>query len=95
MREERVVLEHHADVALERRPARDRLALEKDLARGRGKEPGDQAERGGLAAARGPEQRHELAFAHLEVDAGDGDGPAIAFLEAGEAQLRHARGCRR
>ena len=35
-------------------------------------EPGDAAQRRGLAAAGRAEQRHDLAGADLEVDAGDG-----------------------
>src|SRR5205823_4543217 len=35
-------------------------------------QPGDAAQRRGLAAPGGPEQRHHLAGADLEVDTGDG-----------------------
>src|SRR5207244_5267684 len=80
MREERVVLEHHADIPLERRQARHGLALEVDLTRRRREKTRDQAERGRLAAAGGTEQRHELAFADLEIDTRDRYGVAIAFL---------------
>ncbi len=93
--EERVVLEYDADIALERRQACDRLALEINLAGERREEAGDQPERRRLAAARRPEQRHELAFAHLQIDSRHSDGRAVALLEPGQAQLRHARGCRR
>jgi len=97
VRKERIVLEHHTDIAPERRQAGNRAPLDENLAcRGR-EETRDQAQRRRLAAARRPEQREELAFAHLEVDAGDGDRGAVALLDAGEAQrgLRHVRAARK
>jgi hypothetical protein len=55
-----------------------------------GLEAGDQAERGGLAAARGAEQDHELAVADLEVDRVDrGDPARIDLADALEADGVH------
>ena len=60
MREQRVVLKHHADAALLWRDAcaalADARAFKKNLAAGKRLKPGDGAQRGGLAAARWAEQ---------------------------------------
>jgi hypothetical protein len=60
MRVERVGLEHQRDVAL--RGALSAVTSRPDAAHALGGavEPGEQAQRGGLAAARRAEQRHEL-----------------------------------
>jgi hypothetical protein len=97
VREKRVVLEHDADVAPERRQIDDRPSLQVDLARGRRKKSGDEAERRSLAAAGGSEQRHEFAFAHIEIDAGDRHCRSVALLDPHETQRRfsHAGDLRR
>src|ERR671914_36362 len=59
VRVERVVLEHHRDVAVLRRHVVDEVAADEDLARGRLLEPGDHAQRRRLAAARGSDQHDE------------------------------------
>jgi hypothetical protein len=51
VRKQRVVLEHHAEVALVRRRAGDRLAIEQYLAGGWRLEAGQHHQRGGLARA--------------------------------------------
>jgi hypothetical protein len=61
MREQRIALEHHAEVALLRRQVLDRLAVQQDAAAGRRDEARDRHQHGGLARAGGPEQRQELA----------------------------------
>ena len=68
VRIERVVLEHHRDVAVLRRQVVD------DAARRSGRrptvivlEPRDHAERGRLAAARRPDEHDELAVVDLQV----------------------------
>src|SRR5947207_12326871 len=62
MREERVALEHHADIALVRRRGEDRLPIDPEIAGGGFIEAGDGIERGALAGAGGPEKGQELAF---------------------------------
>ena len=69
--EQRIGLEHHSDLALVGRQRRDVLALDEDGAGGRALEAGDHAQDRGLAAARGAEQRDELALVEGEVDALD------------------------
>ena len=82
VREQRVVLEHRVDVALERRHVRDVAAVEQDAAGGRQLEAGDHAQGRGLAAARRPEHREELAVPDLEVDVVHGDDVAETLLDA-------------
>ena len=72
MRIERVVLEHHRDVAIGRLYLVDDAAADVDLAAGDGFQPRDHAQQRGLAAAGGADQHAELAIADLEVDALDG-----------------------
>ena len=70
VREQRVVLEHHAGVPLVRRPVGDVVVAEVDVTGGREVEAGHHAQRRRLAAAARPEQREELAGS-------DGDGDVI------------------
>ena len=73
VRIERVVLEHHRDVALPgASPLTDRAA-DQDLARRRLVEPGQQSQRGALAAARRADQDQELAVRDLQVEALEGE----------------------
>ena len=71
VRVERVGLEDHGDVARARRQVVDHPAADADLAAGDLLEPRDHAQRRGLAAAGGADQRDELAVGDLEVDAVD------------------------
>src|ERR1700733_8288362 len=61
MRKERVVLEHHSDIASIRRGVRHHRAANKNVARRRLLEAGDHHERGGLAGAGGPKESDEFA----------------------------------
>jgi hypothetical protein len=70
--EQRVVLEHEADVPLTRALRQCVLAVEGDFARIRPVEAGDDPQQRGLAGARGSEQRQQLAIVDLEVDAVEG-----------------------
>ena len=80
VRVERVVLEDHGDVAVARRQMGDVLAGDRDRPRGRRLEPGDQAQRRGLAAARRPHEDHELAVGDVERQAVDRHGRAGELL---------------
>ena len=68
---QRVVLEHHRDVAVLRRDVGDVAVADEDLAVVDLLEPREHAQRGGLAASRGPDEDHELAVGDLEVERGD------------------------
>src|SRR5262249_12538368 len=69
---ERVVLEHHADVALVRPERVDLAGAEPDLAVIQRVEAGHQPEQGGLSATPRPEPRGKLAATDLEARAVDG-----------------------
>ena len=73
VREQRIALEHHPDLALVGRNVIDTLAVDLDLAAVGHKKPGDQIEQRGLAASRWPEQGHELAAANGHRGIFEGD----------------------
>ena len=87
VREQRVVLEHHADVALVRRLVGRQLAADPDLACRRLDQPGDDHQQRGLARARGPEQRQELALGKVEARIGERQHRAIALADAADRSL--------
>ena len=64
---ERVVLEHHGDVAVARRHVVDDLVADGDRARADGLQPGQHAQGGALAAARGSHQHNKLAVGDRQV----------------------------
>ena len=66
MRIERVILEHHRDVAIGRLDLVDDAAADIDLAAGDGLEPRDHPQQRRLAAAGGADQHAELAVADFE-----------------------------
>ena len=66
VRIERVVLEDHRDVAVLGRQVVDAHAVDLDVPRAGLLEPGDAAERGGLAASRRAEEHEELAGRDVE-----------------------------
>ena len=61
MREQRIVLEHHAEAAVFGLQLIDALVVEPDAAAGQVEQAGDAVERRRLAATRRPEQRDEFA----------------------------------
>ena len=95
LREEPDVLERARDaevVDLVRLGAGDLLALEPDLALGRGVDAGHRVEAGRLAGAVGADQAEDLAAADLEVDVVEGHDAAeaqrdVVDLEQGLAHL--------
>ena len=88
MREQGVVLEHEADIALVSRQPRQVAPAERDRSGSRREEAGDQAQGGGLAAAAGAEKRDELAgldrerevFENLGRPVMGGDGVDVEWL---------------
>jgi hypothetical protein len=93
VRVERVVLEHHGDVPvaggdLVHHPVADGQGALGDLL-----EPGDHAQGGALAAARGADQHHEFTVGDVEVHALDGAHAAVVDLADGaEFDLGHGLG---
>ena len=66
--EQRVVLEHESDMALAGAVGERVLAVERNLAGIGPVQPGDDPQQRGLARARRPEQRQQLAVGDLEID---------------------------
>src|SRR5205823_10608821 len=87
--EQRVALEDEAGIALPRRPARNVMAAETDLARRRYDETGDHAQGRCLAATGWAQQHYELALPDVEIDAGDRVNIAVCLGETGELQSCH------
>ena len=87
MREQRVVLEDDADVALMRRRARHVDARDRHLALVGRRQARDQPQQGRLAASRGAEQRHQGARRHGEVDRIENRRSAEAFRQTGHGDM--------
>ncbi len=68
VRVQRVVLEHHRDVAIARREVVDALPADDQVAVGDVLQPGDHPQRRGLPTARRSDQDHELPVGDVEVD---------------------------
>ena len=89
VRVERVVLEHHRDVAprggksLTTSPPIAMLPLSDVL------QPGDGAQQRALAATRLADQHGELAGRDLQVDAAHGMHRAVVLVQAGDSQVGH------
>src|SRR5581483_3284684 len=100
LRVERVVLEHHCDVALRRRQLVDDGVADADRALGDLLEPSDHAQRRRLAAARRADEDDELAVVDLEVQILYGaravrvDLSDVLERHPGQEGLRYYRGSR-
>ena len=71
VRVERVVLEHHGDVAFLRREVVDHPVADADLAVGDVLQPRDHPQQGGFSAARRADQHDELAVTDGDIHAVD------------------------
>ena len=78
--EQRVVLEHHADVALPWRQIVHRAPGDADAAGGRHLEPRQHHQAGGLAGAGRPQQGQELPLAHAQAQILHHQRPPIVAL---------------
>ena len=87
MREECVILEHHSHAAPRGGDMHDILAIDKDRARIRLLETGDDPEGRGLAAARRPQQRYQLAAPDGEPDLPQGCTPCECLAEIDQLDL--------
>src|SRR5690606_33428899 len=92
VREEGVVLEHHAEVALLCGDGVDALAVHEDLPVREGQQAGEAVERGGLPAARRPEQGDELARPDRQVEVHQRVAPTEAPTHAAELELGERAG---
>jgi hypothetical protein len=86
---ERVVLEHHRDVAVLRRGVVHDLAADQDLAIGDVFEPRDHAQRRALAAAGRAHQHDEFLVGDVEVDASHGGCVVVVFDDFMQGDLCH------
>jgi hypothetical protein len=89
VRIQRVVLEHHRDVALFGRNVVDHALADADLAGADFLEAGDHAQQRGLSAAGGTDQYHELAVGDGNVDAVHDPGVAEGFADLPKFDRRH------
>ena len=90
VRVERVVLEHHRDVALARLHVGDVGVADRDRAVGDLLEAGDHPQQRRLAAAGRADQHHELAVRDLERDLVDGlDAAGIDLRDRCESDAAH------
>src|SRR6185503_9853651 len=90
VRVERVVLEHHRDIAIGRLDLVDDATADVDLTAGDGLQACDHAQQRGLAAAGRPDQHAELAVADVEIDALDGfEAAGIGFPDVAEGYVGH------
>ena len=88
VREERVVLEHHADIAFIRRKPIDRFAGEGDHALARPFEASQHVQGRGLAGAGRPQECQEFAAPDRQVQPFDGLEVAIHFFDVDEFDKR-------
>src|SRR5690606_24113099 len=87
---ERIVLEHHGDVALGGLKVVDHPAADGDLARGDGFQARHHAHQGRFAAARRPDDHDEFAVLHFHVDAvDDGHATGVGFAHIAKTECCH------
>ncbi len=89
MRIQRIVLEHHRDVAILRRHVVDDVAADQDVAVGDILKPGDHPQRGGLAAAGGADQDDELMVRNIEIDAANGFDLVVTLDDLAQIYFGH------
>src|SRR5207237_4507305 len=89
VRVERVVLEHHGDVAVLGRHIVHDVAADRYVAAGDLFETGDHAQGRALAAARGPDQHDELLVRDVEVDAANGQDFVVFLDDLAQRYLSH------
>ena len=77
--EERVLLKDHAAICA---GLGDHLAIDADAPGGRLQETRKGVEERGLAAARGADDRHELAWRDIDGDVADGEGRALPWCRS-------------
>ena len=92
VRIERVVLEHHRDVAVAGREPGDLALADPDVALGHLLEAGNHPQQRRLPAAGGADEDHELAAPDCQIDAVDGtDVPVVDLSDLLEPDLGHVR----
>ncbi len=89
VRIQRVVLEHHRDVALFRRHIIDDAVADPDFAAGDVFKAGDHAQQGRLAAARWADQHDEFAVIDIDIDAVNDARRAKRFTNVADGDRSH------
>ena len=89
MRIERVVLEHHGDVAFPGRQACDLAFTQPDLARSWRLQPCQHTQRGGLAATARTDQDQQFPIWHVQCEILHGDHLAEVFRQPTERNGCH------
>ncbi len=89
VRIERVVLEHHRDVAVLRRHVIDDVAADHDVAVGDVLEACDHPQGRRLAAAARPDQHHELMVGDVEIDAAHRLDLVVALHHLTQTDVSH------
>ena len=95
VRIERVVLEHHGDIAVFRIEIVDQAVADEDVAVGDLDQPGHEIERRRFAAAGRPDQRHELAVLDRQRHMVDGHHVAVHLDQTLQNHLSHRLSLRR
>src|SRR6266567_3376424 len=91
---ERVVLEHHGDVAVLRRQPVHHALADADGARRDLLEAGDEPQRRRLAATRGTDQHHEFLVLDLEIEVDHGRNRPVGLADLLQCNFRHGDGSR-
>ena len=89
MRVERIVLEHHCDIAVLRRNVVDDVAADHDVAVGDVLKPRDHPQRGRLAATGGPHQHDKFMIGNIEVDATHRLHLVVTFYNLTQRDVSH------
>ena len=82
-------LEHEGDVAVAGFKLLHRLAIDEDVARVDILQPGNGAQRRGLAATGRPEEHHELPVLDRQIELSDDVNGTEVFLDVPEDDLGH------
>src|SRR5580704_176652 len=91
VRIERVVLEHHGDIAVARAHVVDDLAADFDLPSVGVLKPGDGAQKGALATSGWPDQHREFPVRDVEIYPADGVNRSVALVKGANSNVRHGR----
>src|SRR5262245_30101674 len=89
MRVERIILEHHGDVAIHRGQVVDHLVVDQDASRGNRLQPCYHSQSRGLAATGRTNEDHELFVMDIEVDVLDGVNLIKFLVQAADDDLGH------
>ncbi|MCY1180675.1 hypothetical protein D9M73_211360 [compost metagenome] len=93
VREQRIALEHHADVTLVRRHVDQRLAVDQDLPRAGRLEASQHRQGGALARAAGAEEGQKFTVLDVQRDIVHGGKVAVVLVQVAQADQGLALFC--